>query len=474
MIATATPSLRPGASDVVMRRLFPKANPYRQDPNGWARSKGLHLWSKQREINDSIVEHRYTAVQSCHGIGKSFDAAVLANWWLDVHPPGEAFLVTTAPTGRQVYAILWRYIRRMHNAFGLPGRITLDADYYLSIGGTDELVGYGRKPADYDPAAFQGIHAKYVLVIVDEACGVPVALFDAVDSLVTSEGSRVLAIGNPDDPSSHFKKACEEWESRITVSAFDAPCFTGEEVPEHVADELVTRRWVEERKERWGEDSPVYASKVLGEFPKDSEDAVVPGSWAFRCQNTPAESDAKLPNEAGIDCGAGGDRTVMVHRRGLKARVLFEGKTPDTMAAADEVHQLIVKNKIDRVKIDVIGVGQGITDQLTRLSRGRYKVVPVNVGKRSSDPSRFARLRDELWWNARELCETDGWDLSDMPDDFIAELTAPKYKFDASKRINVERKDETKKRLGKSPDLADAALLAFGEPASTAKRWSMI
>jgi hypothetical protein len=129
----------------------------------------------------------------------------LALWWIDVHPPGEAFVVTTAPTTPQVEAILWRYMGNAHKKGGLPGRITLDAKWYIG----NELVAYGRKPADYDPAAFQGIHARYVLVIIDEAGGVPKSIFDAVDALATNVDARVVAVGNPDDPASHFATICK-------------------------------------------------------------------------------------------------------------------------------------------------------------------------------------------------------------------------------------------------------------------------
>ena len=130
----------------------------------------------------SVVDNRYSAFKASHDVSKSHTMSRLALWWIDVHPPGEAFVVTTAPTTPQVEAILWRYMGIAHKKAGLPGRITLDAKWYIG----NELVAYGRKPADYDPAAFQGIHARYVLVIIDEAGGVPKSIFDAVDALATN------------------------------------------------------------------------------------------------------------------------------------------------------------------------------------------------------------------------------------------------------------------------------------------------
>ena len=119
--------------------------------------------------------------------------------------------------------------RAAHRQAGLPGRVTLDAKWYIG----KELVAYGRKPADYDQAAFQGIHARYVLVIIDEAGGVPKSIFDAVDALATNIDARVVAVGNPDDPSSHFATICKPgsgWAVK-KISAFDTPAYTGEEVP---------------------------------------------------------------------------------------------------------------------------------------------------------------------------------------------------------------------------------------------------
>jgi hypothetical protein len=104
----------------------------------------------------SVVTNRYSAFKASHDVSKSHTMSRLALWWIDVHPPGEAFVVTTAPTTPQVEAILWRYMGNAHRTAVLPGRITLDARWYIG----DELVAYGRKPADYDPAAFQGIHAR--------------------------------------------------------------------------------------------------------------------------------------------------------------------------------------------------------------------------------------------------------------------------------------------------------------------------
>ena len=226
---------------------------------------GEELWSKQREIAEAVREHRHVAVRSAHDTGKSFIASRLAAWWLSVHAPGEAFVVTTAPTFAQVRAILWREIHRAHQRGKLPGRVN-QTEWWID----GEIVAYGRKPADYDDHAFQGIHARYVLVILDEACGIPSSLWTAVETLATNEHSRVLAIGNPDSPLSQFKRVCEEdsgWHV-VHVDGLESPNFTDEDVSDSLRELLLSRTWVEERRDDWGEDSPLWSSKVRGAFPK--------------------------------------------------------------------------------------------------------------------------------------------------------------------------------------------------------------
>src|SRR5688500_14811371 len=84
---------------------------YAADPVRWANERGkVHLWSKQQEIVESVRDNRRTAVHACHSVGKSFVAAVTACWWIDSHPPGEAFILSSAPTAALVRAVLWRGI----------------------------------------------------------------------------------------------------------------------------------------------------------------------------------------------------------------------------------------------------------------------------------------------------------------------------------------------------------------------------
>ncbi len=441
---------------------------------------GEFVWSGQAAICESVVAHRRTAVQSCHESGKSWTMARLAAWWLTDHEPGDAFVVTTAPSGPQVKAILWKEIGRAHSLGNLPGRTNM-TEWLMDVTKVgpsgipvtkEEIVAMGRKPSDYDPAAFQGIHARFVLVILDEADDIPESLYHAGASLIANEGSRMVAIGNPDNPASHFcSKVLKPGSGYniIHIDGFDTPNFTDEEVPQEVKEGLIGPTYVEEARRDFGEGSPLWQSKVRGLVPENTRDGVIPLSWLKRCQQEREHDPAQLlPVELGMDVGAGGDWTVVRERRGVKAGRTWRAQTPEPQEAVALAMGAARETGATSIKVDAIGIGWGIVGMLREVieAAGSGPVVhAVNVGTSALNPERFRLLRDQIWWElGRELSQDGGWDLSEIDDSTLAQLIAPQYKDDAHGRTKIEPKDDTKKRLGRSPDDADALLLAYFVP----------
>lgn len=466
------PRLPRGTTDTVMRRLFPQPSPFVRDPAGWVDTVlDEYLWSKQREICASVVDHRYTAAPSSHDTGKSFSASRLACWWLDTMP--DPFVVSTAPSQKQVHAVLWREIRKAKaraddRGRPLNGRITLRDEWYL---GHDELVAFGRKPADMVDAeqamqAFQGIHAESVLVILDEACGIPKWLFDAADALATNENARVLAIGNPDDPASHFAEICKPgsgWNV-IPISSFDTPAYTGEEVPEQLHKLLVSKTWVEERKQRWGVDSPIYQSKVLGRFPDISDDTLFPPALLR------AACDRELP---GFERGGyggdvaryGEDETVVYRNRGGVLRLVEAARKQATTTTTGMFARILRAHGPDSVPmyVDADGLGAGVYDQLRTLD---LPALEWRGGFPAADPERFVNRRAEMFWLLREAMEAGQVDLDPADEDLLAQLGKLKWATDAKGRIQVQSKEDMRRRGVKSPDRADAAAMAFVAPST--------
>lgn len=437
---------------------------YMNNPVGWTEERrGVFIWSKQKEVMESVRDHRFTACHSMHGTGKSWTAANLVAWWIDSHPVGEAFVVTTAPTGAQIDAILWREIGAAHSKMDLPGHLAHGGYPKWMIG--KEMVGYGRKPTDYaDPnkamQSFQGIHAKYVLVILDEACGIPKWLWNAVDTLVTNDLSRVLAIGNPDDPASHFESVCRPgsgWNV-VHIGAEHLPYNTGEEIPEELGHVLTGQAWVEERKRRWGEQSPLYVSKVLGLFPDVTDDTLISPKLIREARER--ELDGLARGQYGADIARyGKDETIIYRNRDGLIRLVYKGGKASTMKVAGQCARLLKEHVGQSVPmfIDVIGIGAGVFD---RLQEQGYNVHPFTASERAYQPDRFLNRRAEVYWAFRERLEKEEIDLDPMDDDLASQLQSIKWFTNSRGLIFIESKDDMKKRGLSSPDRADACVIS--------------
>ena len=447
---------------IALRLLQERAapTPYVDDPVTWvAQRTGEHLWSKQREIAASVVANKRTAVKASHAVGKSFLAARLIAWWMDVHPPGEAFVVSTAPTFRQVQAVLWREVGKAFrkaaaNGYTLPGRLN-QTEWLIG----SELVGYGRKPADQDEHGFQGIHARYVLVILDEACGIPRQLWTAVEAITTGPDCRILAIGNPDDPATEFGEVCKRpglWNI-ITVPAASTPNFTGEAVPAYMRPLLVEPQWAADLKTSRGETSPEYTSKVLAEFPDSSSDTLIPYGWIERARERDLIPGPTV--ELGVDVARyGTDESVIYRRQGPVARLLGTFGQQPTTETTGRVIAALRETGASLAKVDGVGVGGGVVDQLAELG---YPVADMQAGARPNDPDTFVNARAEWYWGLRQRFEVGDIDIDPDDAELAAQLAQIKYKYTSRGQLQIESKDDMKKRGLSSPDRADALMLAF-------------
>lgn len=267
-------------------------------PEIWAKDiLGVTLWSKQIEVAHSIVNHHSTMVAAGHGVGKSYLTAVLACWWIDTHPIGQARVLSTAPTTAQVRGIVWREIQLMHQKakeryalyveakkrgestvglpdHPLPGYITSSATW-RNFDGLE--LGSGRTPpAGREGDAFQGIHGG-VFAIADEAVGVNAAMIDTLANNTTADDDRILMIANPTNPKSAMGETwnhpvkSKAW-NRIKISVLESPHFTdeGKTLPEDVMKFMTQKSYVEAKKLEYGEDSANYRARVLGEWAMDA------------------------------------------------------------------------------------------------------------------------------------------------------------------------------------------------------------
>ena len=194
-----------------------------------------------------------------------------------------------------------------------------------------------------------------------------------------------MLTGNPLSQSGEFFDCFHEKRGRwatVNISALDTPnVIQGREV----IPGLVTREWVEERKEDWGEDSPLYIAAVLGEFPESLEDALIPLAAATAAAKREVVVDSTAPTVLSVDVARfGADQTVLLERQGNVARIVKTLQGADLMRTAGTVATHIDLHHPDQVVVDAVGIGAGVVDRLRELG---YSVTAFNGGESPAGPT---------------------------------------------------------------------------------------
>jgi hypothetical protein len=443
------------------------------DPVRWAKLVlNIETYSKQREILRLLEFVPKLAVPSCHDAGKSFIAALACVRFLARYPPGTARIVTTAPTMTQVRAILWNEINAMFSRVDsgvLPGRVN-QTEWW--IGGY--MAGIGRKPSDYAPETFQGLHAEHILIVIDEAGGVPNEIWTGVDTLATNKGAVILAIGNPDDPLADFKdvvsNAPENGWTVVKIPAWETPGLSGEKVSQKLLDVLLNKDWVEDKRTKWGEDSALWASKIAAEFPDEASMTVVRladvQAAIYGLEIRPPQFEQV---QLGVDIAASetGDQTVIRERRGnrLLRRWCVQSGEPEDVS--DLIVEAQMQSGATLLHIDATGVGFGFLSDIRRRIPG-IAVMPFVAAAAAVDRVQFVNRRAEAHWHVRDKLRRRELDFFQMEDqaETVAQLTSIRYLIKKGK-IQVEEKDIIRKRIGRSPDDSDALLLAVLPPSGS-------
>lgn len=454
---------------------------------------GLQTWEAQAKIAtaianaDRIGKTRF-AVKSGHKIGKSTTAAGLICWFPLVYPRGR--VVVTATAGHQVRNIIWPEVMRLyHDApYALGGHLSPDPSrgWYGLPNGSSVVAINPEKPV-----GMAGLSAPKMLIIVDEASGFDERLWEPLIGNMAG-GAILLALGNPTDTSGTFFDAfglkSHLWETYTVSSATTPNVVSGEfRIPG-----LASRPWlcemleehtgiridsgaplaeIQQALEEATDVSQFVNVRILGRFPTSADDVVVGLSLveaaARRWPDTKGEGRLQL----GVDVARFGDDSSMVApRRGLRVELLEEFKNCDGPMLADKVVQVLAKyRRVDEpekpvVAIDQIGVGASCYDVLVRLQdKYDFVVAGVSTGERAGDEEKYTNLRSELHFIFRDWLR-DGGAIPTNDQRLHGELVAPKYRMDARNRYQVEKKDDVKKRLRRSPDRADACMLSTYEP----------
>ena len=404
------------------------------------------LWDKEKEILEAVRDNPEVSVRSCHASGKTFTAARIVNWWMCSW--NDAVVITTAPTFRQVEQLLWREIRSSVAGKAIyPENSVLNTK--IELGEKWFALGLSADKSEQ----FQGFHSPHLLVVVDEASGVSEEIYTAVDGLAPT---RILLIGNPTQNTGRFANSFKlPHVKKIQISAFDTPNMRGDGV---VLPGLITEADVERFKLNYGEQSDVYRVRVLGEFPLSDVDSLISVDDVYKAIQREVKVQSQFEKKMGVDVARfGDDRTAIIVRQMEKITRKEVFSSLDTMQITGQVLRIAKEEhiKAENVFVDIIGIGAGVVD---RLREQGWKVCGVNVAEKPDDQEHYINLRAELYAGKLKNWLKTADILND--DDFY-ELANRKYKFNSTGKLQIESKDDMKKRGLNSPDVADALMLTF-------------
>lgn len=408
---------------------------------------------QQAALLDAVTKlGAHVAAKSGHGTGKSTTGAWLILWALCCY--SDVKVPCTAPTKHQLEDILWTEVRKWHGKMMEPWkssiRITSDK---VSVSGLPGMA-VARTGRKENPEALQGFHADELLFLIDEASGVDDTVFEVARGALSTPGARVVMMANPTRTTGFFYRAFhanrDSWDG-YTLSCLDSP--------------LVAPEYIREMEMEYGRDSDIFRVRVLGEFPGGGDLQFIHTVDVEAAMERYYEWDVykRSPRVLGVDVAAyGGDRTVIVERQGLYAHVLWQVHGAETATIAGEVARLWDANQCSAVFVDATGVGFGVASDLRTLG---YQPFSVHFGSASSDKT-YKNKRAECWGLMRDWIAKDGgWlDVGEYGEYMKNDLTGPDYQYDMQGRLQLERKEDMKKRGLASPDFADALALTFALP----------
>ena len=404
----------------------------------------------QAEAMTALVKEPRVACRSGHGVGKTTMLAWTILWWLCTRRPCK--VAVTANTAHQLSDVLWSEIGRWHKSMRvLQNEIEIKSDKVLLKSAPDSFA-VARTSRREQPEALQGFHSDNLLFLVDEASGVPDIIFEVAQGAMSTPGAKTIMTGNPTRAQGYFYDAfhanADRWYT-MTVICHDSS--------------RVSPQFIEDMIRQYGELSNTVRVRVLGLHPEGDDDTVIDRRLAELAVTRDVDATEVGPVVWGLDpARRGSDRTALCKRRGNAVLEVISWRNLDLMETAGRVKAEFDNARWDtrcsELCVDSIGIGAGLADRLAELG---LPVRAVNVAESSAMADRFVRLRDELWWSAREWLEQRDCTLPD-DDNLITELCLPRFTYTSAGKIKIESKDDSKKRFGgKSPDLADAFVLTF-------------
>jgi phage terminase large subunit len=434
---------------------------------------------------------RKISIRSCHGVGKTTVLAWLVIIQACTRYPQKA--VATAPSKAQLEDALVAEVMTWFAKLPEPVRSLFeDKKNRLELKRSPDGSFFSARTArEENPEALQGIHSDHVLLIADEASGVPEKIFEAAVGSMSGHNATTILAGNPVRTSGLFYDSHNRLKgSWFTVHVTAVRRENHDPKIHGYHSSRAIQSFVDEVRDTYGENSNAFRVRALGEFPLGDLDTVIPISLILSAQ----QRDIFVPPNAtevwGLDVARFGDDDNVLVRRGKRhvSPLIESWQGKDLMQTSGKVKALYDATpahlRPQAILIDEIGLGAGVVDRLVEL---RLPARGVNVSESEGVDPLYRNLRTQLWYLCREwlaslavtlpkechcsVCRKDPTKPAKRDNHarrLEVELAAQRSDYTSTGRLLCYPKSQMKKHLkGMSPNIADALMLTFAEEIAT-------
>lgn len=448
------------------------------------RDKLQGLRNNEETVNDAL----FYATKAGHGVGKSAATSWIILWLMSTRPHFSG--VVTANTRDQLTRKTWREVEIWRRRCITGHWFKYNATSLHHVVHKDTWRTDAIPWSEHNSEAFAGMHnaGRGQAIIFDESSGIADVIWEVAEGAMTDPDAFWFTFGNPTKRSGRFyecwNKFARRWQ-KFTVDARDAFVANKKRIAEMIED--------------WGFDSDYVRVRVLGEFPHQDVATLIPAQWLDGALYRPVTGVERYRPIWGLDVARfGDDRTALAKRRQrslMEPIIFWQGLNlmqiaQRILAMWEDTEQ---DDKPSTICVDAIGVGAGVVDRLNELAaEGHFEgtqIIGINVSESASVHDKFARLRDELWWKARtwfekldvsmkmDIEKRQSWILDEGNEEYFDDPSARMarkspitdelrdilFSYLPNGKIKLEPKQDTKERLGRSPDGADAFVLTFAE-----------
>ncbi len=378
---------------------------------------------------------------------------MLLNWGMSTCE--DCKVVVTANTDNQLRTKTWPEISKWFRLAINRHWFNITATKVASVDPdhTDSWKADAVPWSEHNTEAFAGLHnkGKRIILIFDEASNIADKVWEVAEGALTDEQTEIiwLAFGNPTRNVGRFRECFRKFRHRWIQRQIDSRTVDGTN-----KDQIA--KWAAD----YGEDSDFFKVRVRGLFPSSSDLQFI-GTGLVDAAMARVVTEAMVshaPVVIGVDPSwSGEDEFAIYMRQGLHSKLIATyQKSDDDVLVAQRIAQLEDQYKADAVFVD-FGYGTGIVSAARAMGRNWTL---VQFGGASSDPAMLNK-RGEIWNAMKEWLKAGG-ELNDQQT--ADEISAPEYRVKLDGKIVLEDKAELKKRVGISPNRADALALTFSFP----------